>query len=252
MKNTYYTYAWLREDKTPYYIGKGIANRAYRPHRRGDTYMSPPPKDRVLFLKKNLTEFDAYKHENYIISILGLKSEGGILINMSYGGEGSSGRKATEYCIQRSKEANLGKTLTEEHKKKVSQQVSQRRWWNNGEVDKHTIECPGDGWILGRLYSKNRQITDEFRKKCSQVHIGKNVSNETRQKIGNSKRGKKLTDEHKKKIRQATKKLGLIPPSAAGKKWWTNGVSQKLCFECPGDGWVRGRVQFKKCPSSDA
>lgn len=56
----------------------------------------------------------------------------------------------------------------------------------------------------------------------------------------------------KKKIRQATKKLGLIPPSAAGKKWWTNGVSQKLCFECPGDGWVRGRVQFKKCPNSDA
>lgn len=44
----------------------------------------------------------------------------------------------------------LEKTLTEEHKKKVSQQVSQRRWWNNGEVDKHTIECPGDGWVLGR------------------------------------------------------------------------------------------------------
>ena len=74
MKNTYYTYAWLRENMTPYYVGKGIDNRAYRPHRRGDTYMSPPPRDRVLFLKKNLTEFDAYKHENYIITILGLKS----------------------------------------------------------------------------------------------------------------------------------------------------------------------------------
>ena len=150
MKEEYYTYAWLREDMTPYYVGKGIGNRAYRSHRRGDSYMSAPPRDRVLFLKKNLTEFDAYKHENYIITILGLKSEGGILINMSYGGEGSSGRKPSEYCIQRTKETNIGKTLTEEHKKKIAEQVSQRRWWNNGTRDKHSIECPGDGWVLGR------------------------------------------------------------------------------------------------------
>jgi hypothetical protein len=126
MKNTYYTYAWLREDMTPYYVGKGIRNRAYCPHRRGDTYMSPPPRERVLFLKKNLTEFDAYKHENYIISILGLKSEGGILINMSYGGEGTSGREATEYCIQRSREVNLGKTLQKTIRKKFLNKYSEK------------------------------------------------------------------------------------------------------------------------------
>jgi len=246
MKNTYYTYAWLRENMTPYYIGKGINNRAYRSHKRGDVYMSPPPRDRVLFLKKNLTEFDAYKHENYIITILGLKSEGGILINMSYGGEGSSGRKTTEYCIQRSREANAGKTLTEEHKKKVAEQVSQRRWWNNGEVDKHTIECPGDGWVLGRLYSKNRKITEEFREKCSQASSGRIVNEETRQKISNLKKGKKLTDDHKKKIGEASKKLGLKPPSSKGKKWWNNTIIEKLCFECPGDGWVRGRCPVVK------
>lgn len=214
MKTTYYTYAWLREDMTPYYVGKGINNRAYRPHRRGNKYMSPPSRDKVLFLKKNLTEFDAYKHENYIINILGLKSEGGILINMSYGGEGSSGRKATEYCIQRTKETNIGKTLTEEHKKKVSNQVSQRKWWNNGEVDKHTIECPGDGWVLGRLYAKNRQITDEYRKKCSQAQIGKTTSEETRDK--------------QSKVRR-------------GRRWWNNGIKTKMSYECPGEGWVLGR-----------
>lgn len=214
MKTTYYTYAWLREDMTPYYVGKGIDNRAYRSHRRGDKYMSPPSRDKVLFLKKNLTEFDAYKHENYIINILGLKSEGGILINMSYGGEGSSGRKATEYCIQRSKETNLGKTLTEEHRKKVSQQVSQRRWWNNGKIDKHTIECPGDEWVLGRLYAKNRQITDEYRKKCSQAQLGKTASDETRDK--------------QSKVRR-------------GRRWWNNGIKTKMSYECPGEGWVLGR-----------
>lgn len=244
MKNTYYTYAWLREDMTPYYVGKGVGNRAYRSHRRGDSYMSPPPRDRVLFLKKNLTEFDAYKHENYIITILGLKSEGGILINMSYGGEGSSGRVLSEETKEKIREKNKNKKLTKKQKELISKQVSQRRWWNNGKVDKHTIECPGDGWILGRLYS--RKLSDEEIENIRKINTGKYVSEETRQKISNLKKGKKLTDEHKKKIREASKKLGLTPPSAKGKNWWNNGYSQKLCFDCPGDGWVRGRCPVIK------
>jgi hypothetical protein len=211
-RKNFYTYVWLREDKTPYYVGKGIGNRAYKKHKRGNNYISAPPKDRIIFLKKNLTEFDAYKHETYIISILGLKSEGGILINLSYGGEGSSGRKPSKYCIQRTKEVNIGKTLTEEHKKKVSQQVSQRRWWNNGEVDKHSIECPGDGWILGRLYS--RKLSNVEIENIKKLNTGKYVSDET-------------------KMKQSQKRKG--------RKWWNNGDKTKLCYECPGDGWVQGR-----------
>jgi hypothetical protein len=228
MKNTYYTYAWLREDMTPYYVGKGIRSRAYCPHRRGDTYIPPPPKDRVLFLKKNLTEFDAYKHENYIISILRLKSEGGILINMSYGGEGSSGRVLSEETKEKIRQKNKNKKRTEEHKKLISKQVSQRRWWNNGEIDKHTIECPGDGWVLGRLFTKKyeKYKTKEFAEKSRKNNLGKTVSDETRKK------------------QSAVRK---------GRKWWNNGIQTKLSYECPGDGWVAGRPgHLLNCPNGGA
>ena len=49
----YYTYAWLRKDGTPYYIGKGKGNRAYDRKRQ-----FCPPSDRVLILKKDLFEND--------------------------------------------------------------------------------------------------------------------------------------------------------------------------------------------------
>jgi general stress protein YciG len=90
----YYTYAYLREDKTPYYIGKGTENRIYSTNRR-----VKPPKDksRIIFLKQNLTEEEAFKHEVYMIAVFGRKDNGtGILRNRTDGGEGSSNRGTPE------------------------------------------------------------------------------------------------------------------------------------------------------------
>jgi hypothetical protein len=49
-KNIYYTYAWLREDGSPYYIGKGKGKRAWK-SRKG---RKVPPNNRVLILKKRI------------------------------------------------------------------------------------------------------------------------------------------------------------------------------------------------------
>ena len=92
--NDYYTYAYLREDRTPYYIGKGRGKRAYDKQR---TIKPPADKSRILFLKKNLTEAEAFKHEIYMIFVLGRKDLGtGILRNLSNGGEGPSGAVRNE------------------------------------------------------------------------------------------------------------------------------------------------------------
>lgn len=88
--NRFYTYAYLRVDRTPYYIGKGSGKRAYK---KGRGEVKPPKdKSRIIILKRNLTEEVAFKHEIYMIAVFGRKDLGtGILHNKTNGGDGSSG-----------------------------------------------------------------------------------------------------------------------------------------------------------------
>ena len=99
MNNDYYTYAFLREDKTPYYIGKGRGKRIYSSNR---TIKAPKDKSRIVFLKKNLTEAEAFKHEIYMIFVLGRKDLGtGILRNRTNGGDGASGAVRSAETIKK-------------------------------------------------------------------------------------------------------------------------------------------------------
>jgi hypothetical protein len=113
----YYTYAYLREDKTPYYVGKGTGGRIYSTNRKG----LKPPKDksRIIFLKQNLTEEKAFRHEIYMIAIFGRKDLGtGILHNKTDGGDGSSGWVPSEETRKKMSEAH--KNPSEETRRKNS------------------------------------------------------------------------------------------------------------------------------------
>ena len=82
-KHTYYTYLWLREDGTPYYVGKGKDGRAKVKHRG----KNPPPEERIL-KQEHPSEKDALAAEVFLISYYGRKDLGtGILNNVSPGGE---------------------------------------------------------------------------------------------------------------------------------------------------------------------
>lgn len=91
----FYTYAYLRKDGTPYYIGKGKGNRINLKGNRG--WCPPAAEERKIYLKQNLTEEESFRHEIYMIAILGRKDLGtGILRNKTDGGEGTAGRVHSE------------------------------------------------------------------------------------------------------------------------------------------------------------
>jgi hypothetical protein len=142
----YYTYAYLREDKTPYYIGKGKGDRVYK--KRKSEIKPPKNKSRIIFLKQNLTEEEAFKHEIYMIAVFGRKDLGtGILHNRTNGGDGSrgwipseewknkmssivKGRKHTEQTKQKLSECLRGKKRTKDQKENTSQ-IVKNLWKNN-------------------------------------------------------------------------------------------------------------------------
>jgi len=88
--NIYYVYQYVREDQTPYYIGKGRNRRAWEPHKRANgSDMRPEDRSRIQMIKENLTEQEAFDLEDKLILKYGRKDLGtGILANLSNGGCG--------------------------------------------------------------------------------------------------------------------------------------------------------------------
>jgi hypothetical protein len=231
--NRFYTYAYLREDRTPYYIGKGKLEKRNRYHRcyYGKHHVPVPPKERILILKENILEKEAFKHEKYMISVFGRKDLGtGILRNLSDGGEGHSGRIRSKEEIEKTKKTKKGS-----------------RWWNNGKKDKCCKECPGPEWILGRINSPKFSSDLKWWTNGKENILSINKPN------GNWKRGRILKsygvcwnngsfDKMSKECPGPEWVRGSLNKTSTGMRWWNNGTISTHSKECPGEGWVLGML----------
>ena len=133
----FYTYAYLREDGTPYYVGKGCNQRIHDWHGR----ITLPPKDRRVYLKQNLTEDEAYSHEVEMIAYYGRKDIGtGILRNCSNGGSGGDtgylgSDEHRKLMRERKGDKNsfYGRKHTDESRKLMSDKLKGRTAHNKGK-----------------------------------------------------------------------------------------------------------------------
>jgi len=169
--NLFYVYAYLREDGTPYYIGKGRGRRAYNQSDRA--ILPPKDKTRIKILLDNLTEEQAFVNEIDYIKWYGRKNnDTGILRNLTNGGEGPSGMIHSEETKKRMSEKQKGKIVSDKTREKL------------------------------RISGLSRKSTEETKRKISISRKGKLHSEESKKKMSDSRKGKpgvKRSEEAKKK-----------------------------------------------------
>lgn len=160
---------WLREDGTPYYVGKGYGERAFR---RGS-----PPRNRITLLYWP-DEATALAYEYYLIDFFGRKDLGtGCLRNFTDGGKGTPNLSGeARYKIGAGHRGKKFGPRTVEVKQKIREALRGRKL------------------IRGHV------------RKVQASLLGRELSQEHRQHIGNALRGRKknpFSEEHRRNIGRA-------------------------------------------------
>ena len=221
----YYVYAYLREDNTPYYIGKGKGDRAYARHYHNPSLV-PNDFSKIVFLERNLSNIGALAIERRYIRWYGRKDNNtGILRNMTDGGEGAPnisseiraksfrGKKHTDESKAKMRAARLGKLPWNKGKKTKNKpkicEYCKKEYNTNGSRPKQkfcSISCSRmkkPSFRKGKTQSletiakisaskKGKKHSLEARAKMSAAHKGKSHSSETKAKMSSSSRWRKI------------------------------------------------------------
>ena len=184
----FYVYTYLREDGTPYYVGKGKDKRAWYRSKR-ERIRKPKNESNIVIVKDNLTEEEAHELEINLISKYGRKDIGtGILRNKTDGGEGVAGAKfgkPSDETIEKIRTANTGKKFSDKTKEKMSRA---RLGLKDSDITKQK-----------KAISASKPKTKEHIENIRKSKLGEN--NPMFGKTGPNK-GKKMSEEQKEKIRQ--------------------------------------------------
>ena len=182
----FYTYLWLREDGTPYYVGKGSGNRAHNP--AGHRVRKPTEKERIL-VQEHISEEEALFSESFFISMYGRLDLGtGCLSNLTDGGENPPSR--------------LGFKHTKETCRKMSRS-------HKGKPSGMLGKCQTEAQKLAmKLNHTGKKVSEETRKRMSAALKGRVVSEDTKRKQSLAKLGRKrslFTEETRLRMREAQK-----------------------------------------------
>lgn len=166
----FYVYAYLRNDGSPYYIGKGCGNRAYTKSRHE---IKPPANtDHIVVVENQLSEIGALAIERRMIRWYGRKDIGtGILRNKTDGGDGASGLKHSSESKALMSVNRSGKGLGPQTSEHVINKANALRG------KKHTEERRKKNSLskLGKPHIVPRNIKTKFCKGNVPWNFGKSV-----------------------------------------------------------------------------
>jgi len=202
-----YVYRHIRLDTNqPFYIGIGSIDkhkRAYEVQKRNKHWNNVVNKTSwsVDILFDDISWEEAGEKEIEFIKLYGRKVDGGLLVNVTIGGGGTTGTRHTK-----------------ESKEKISFESKNRIRHPRSEETKLKLRIANLGKVGANL---GRKWTDDMKKKLSNTltgrvghNLGRKWSDETKRKISiaktgipSKKIGIKLTDECKNKISETVKSL---------------------------------------------
>lgn len=142
----FYIYAYLRQDGTPYYIGKGKRDR----YKSKNHSIFVPNESHIVIMESNLTEIGAFALERFYIRWYGRKDNNtGILRNLTDGGEGTSGYSLSEDTKKLISLSKLGKIRPQNVKDAISKgKIGKTRAARTEEWKKNNGESRARKWII--------------------------------------------------------------------------------------------------------
>jgi hypothetical protein len=116
-------YFYVREDGTPYYVGIGTKKRPFEKHahRSHNKDFKPKNEQQILIIHQDITREEAKSLEIEYIAKYKRKCDGGILINLTIGGDGRNGDKLSEETKRKMSEARKGRKNSPESSLKMVQ-----------------------------------------------------------------------------------------------------------------------------------